>query len=80
MSRGYTIKQGAMALSIIGGFNTFGRIFCGAVADLPQVRPLPMFVAAVGTAGVLTCLAPLLTSSIFMMLPFFVCYGLGLGE
>ncbi|CAG0913243.1 unnamed protein product [Notodromas monacha] len=77
MSRGYTLQQGALGLSIIGGFNTIGRIICGCLADSPRTKPLGLYIGAFAVCGISTAALPFATNSMITMLPFFILYGLG---
>ena len=48
-----------MLMSINGVGNLVGRFLFGAVADLPRVDCVLLFIATLTTCGVGTCLAPL---------------------
>ncbi|CAG7827515.1 unnamed protein product [Allacma fusca] len=62
MQAGVEESDAPMLISVIGIANTVGRVFCGWLADRPQVKAVVMNNAALTIGGISTILVPFLTN------------------
>jgi len=59
---GVSTNKASLILSILGIFNTVGRVIAGYLADRPWADSLVIYNVAAILAGLLTCLVPLIFS------------------
>ena len=76
---GFPRMQATLLLSVLGGANTLGRVFCGFVSDQSWADCLLIHNLALVVAGGATCLVPLL-HSFPLLVVYCVVFGLCIGK